>query len=201
MSRNRRRVTRMTNPESFKLPSIEQGSFSYTHRSKQHGGCPRFVVGTWVLGLGLLGVPQVRCWNLGLEVAWGRCPLTLPRRLTGNFRPLTPQNNTEGAWGCLGLPCPLTLPRRLIGSFRPLTAPDNTEGAPGSLLEPGSWGCLGLPCPLTLPRQSPPAPPFFLGKTPNCSTANLSDVSPVRESPDSRACNSTFPSSSLGCTH
>src|SRR2546428_8295862 len=81
------------------------------------------------------------------------------------------------------------------GSFRALTNQNNTEGAPGSSLEPGSWGCFSL---LTLPRRSPPAP-LIPGKTPNCSTANLSGVSPVRESPDSRACNSTFLSSFLRC--
>ena len=54
---------------------------------------------------------------------------------------------------------------------------------------------LGVAFSFTLPRRSPPAPPLLLGKTPNCSISNLVDVSPVRESPDSRACDLISPSS------
>src|SRR6266481_3394737 len=60
----------------------------------------------------------------------------------------------------------------------------------------GTWVLGWLPL-LTPLCRSPRAPPLLHGKTPNYSTANLSDASPVRESPDSHACNSISRSSSL----
>jgi hypothetical protein len=161
----------MTNPESLHSPLSNEETFAHSPVKTTRR------------------VPQVRRLNLGLEVAFSS------------------HSSTSIAWGCL---CPLILPCRW--NEEPLHAHNSKQqgGCPSSPFEPGSWGdssssssmSIAWGCSLlTLPHRSSLAPALLLGKTPNCSTANLSDASPVPESPDSRACNSTFPSSFLGCTH